>query len=155
MALRLTRAGDYGIRAMIHVGSLPDGGAARTEDVAQGAAIPPSFAAKVLRKLVQAGLLRSARGVSGGFALSRPAAEIDLLAIVEAIEGPIELTECAPDPERCTLSHDCPVSGVWLEVQRRMTGLLRETTLESLLSAPRKNRKVMYQIDSSGARTGR
>ena len=146
MALRLTKAGDYAVRAMIHVGSLPEGSVALKDDIALAEGIPPSFSAKILRQLVRGGLLRSARGVHGGFGLARGAGEINLLDIVEAIEGPIQLTECAPDPARCTLAHDCPASGVWLEVQRRMTGLLRETTLEALLSAPRRNRKVVFRI---------
>jgi Rrf2 family protein len=146
MGLRLTRAADYGIRAMMHLGSLPEGGVALKDEIAHAQNIPPSFMAKILRQLVKTGLLRSARGVNGGFGLQRSAAEINLLDIVEGIEGPIQLTDCAPDPDHCTLSHDCPVSGVWLEVQRQMTVMLRETTLEALLSAPRKNRRAVFNI---------
>lgn len=148
MGLRLTRAADYAVRAMLHVGSLPDGAVALKDDIALAEHIPPSFMAKILRQLVKSGILRSTRGVNGGFGLARTAAEINLLDIVEGIEGPIHLTECAPDPDNCALSHDCPVSTVWLEVQRQMTALLRETTLEALLSAPRKNRRAVYNIGS-------
>lgn len=154
MGLRFTRAGDYGVRAMLHIGSLPDGAVALKDDVAQAQCIPPSFMAKILRRLVKAGVLRSARGVNGGFGLARPAAEISLLDIVEGIEGPIQLTDCAPDPENCTLSHDCPVSTVWLAVQLQMSALLRETTLEALLSAPRKKGRALYTIESTGRAAG-
>jgi Rrf2 family protein len=131
---------------MLHVGSLPDGGVALKDEIASTQHIPPSFMAKILGRLVRSGLLRSTRGVNGGFSLSRVAAEISLLQIVEAIEGSIQLTDCAPDPEHCSLSHDCPASSVWLEVQRRMTALLQETTLDALLSAPRRNRRAVYKI---------
>ena len=146
MGLRLTRAADYAVRAMLHLGSLPEGGVALKDEIAHAQNIPPSFMAKILRQLVKTGLLRSARGVNGGFGLQRTAAEINLLDIIEGIEGPIQLTDCAPDPDHCTLSHDCPVSTVWLEVQRQMTALLRETTLVALLSAPRKNKRAFYNI---------
>ena len=146
MGLRLTRAAEYGVRAMMHVGSIPDGTAALKDEFAQAQDIPPSFTAKFLRRLVEAGLLKSARGVHGGFGLAKAPVEISLLDIVEAIEGPIQLTLCSPDPDNCTVSHDCPVSGVWFEVQRQMTDLLGTTTLEALLSAPRRNRRVVYQI---------
>jgi Rrf2 family iron-sulfur cluster assembly transcriptional regulator len=146
MGLRLTRAADYAVRAMLHLGSLPEGGVALKDEIAHAQNIPPSFMAKILRQLVKTGLLRSARGVNGGFGLQRTAAEINLLDIIEGIEGPIQLTDCAPDPDHCTLSHDCPVSSVWLEVQRQMTELLRETTLEALLSAPRRNKRAVYNI---------
>ena len=150
MGLRLTRAAEYGIRAMMHIGSLPEGTVGLKDEVAEAQGIPPSFTAKILRQLVKAGLLKSARGVHGGFALAKPPAEISLLHVIEAIEGPIQLTLCSPDPENCTLSHDCPVSSVWFEVQRQMTTLLEKTTLEALVSAPRKNRRVVYQIGGKG-----
>jgi Rrf2 family protein len=146
MGLRFTRATDYGVRAMLHIGSLPEGGVALKDEIAEAQAIPASFMAKILRRLVKAGLLSSARGVNGGFGLARAAAEISLLDIVQGVEGPIHLTDCAPDPDHCTLAHECPVSTVWLEVQRQMTILLGETTLDALLSAPRKNRQVVYTI---------
>ena len=146
MGLRLTRAADYAVRAMMHIGSLPENGVALKDDIAQAQHIPPSFSAKILRQLVKTGLLRSARGVNGGFGLARDAAKINLLEIVEGIEGPLHLNDCVPDPDHCTLSHDCPVSTVWLEVQNQMTALLRETTLETLLAAPRKNKRVVYTI---------
>jgi Rrf2 family protein len=151
MGLKLTRAADYAIRAMLHIGSLPEGSVALKDDIAHTQSIPPSFTAKILRRLVKAGVLHSARGVNGGFGLARTAIDISVLDIVEAIEGPIQLTDCAPDPEHCKLSHDCPVSGVWFEVQLRMTALLRETTLEALLSTPRKNRRVLYDVTRTHA----
>ena len=131
---------------MIHIGSLPEDRVALKDDIADAQHIPPSFMAKILRQLVKTGLLHSARGVNGGFGLAREAAKINLLEIVEGIEGPIRLNDCAPDPDHCTLSHDCPVSTVWLAVQDQMTALLRETTLEALLAAPRKNKQVVYTI---------
>jgi Rrf2 family protein len=134
---------------MMHVGSLPDGGVALKDDIAQAQQIPPSFMAKILRQLVNTGLLRSTRGVNGGFGLARGASEITLLDIVEGIEGTIHLTDCSPDPDHCTLAHDCPVSTVWLEVQKQMTALLRDTTLEALLSTPRKNRRAIYSIGTN------
>ena len=83
MALRITKADDYAIRAMIHLACLPDGRVALRQQIAEAQNIPASFMAKILRRLVRASLLNSARGVNGGFALARPAAEISLLDIVE------------------------------------------------------------------------
>ncbi len=140
MGLRFTRAADYGVRAMLHVGSLPEGRIALRDEIAQAQRVPTTFMAKILRKLVNADVLRSSRGVHGGFGLARTPSVISLLDIVEGIEGPLNLTDCARDSGRCAFSHDCPVSTVWFEVQRGMGALLRETTLEALLSAPRKNR---------------
>jgi len=153
MTLRLTCATDYAIRAMLHIGSLPEGGAALRDDIARAQDIPPSFLAKVLRRLVKAGLLRSTRGVTGGFGLRRTAAEISLLDIVEGIEGRIQSADGTQPRDRRSRSRHRPPNGVWLEVQRHMTMLLGNTTLESLLSARRVNRQAVYKLRVVEGRT--
>jgi Rrf2 family protein len=142
MGLKFTRASDYGVRAMLHIGSLPNAGIALKDDIAEAQHIPPCFMAKILRQLVKCGLLDSTRGVHGGFGLAKAASEINLLNIVEGIEGPIHLTDCTLDPGKCSLAHRCSASDVWLELQDHMNAILRETTLERLLSSQRKNERT-------------
>ena len=142
MALRLTSATDYAIRAMIHLACLPDGAQALRDDIARVQGIPSSFMAKILRNLVRARLLRSARGVNGGFALARSATEICLLDIVEAIEGPLCLTNCVSEPPGCELTAECPAASVWTEVQDAMREILKGRSLEDLVSTPRRNGRV-------------
>ena len=142
MGLRLTSAADYAIRAMIHLACLPDGGVALRSEIAEAQYIPTSFMAKILRSLVRARLLRSSRGVNGGFSLARPAADVNMLEIVEAIEGPLALTDCVPSPSGCGWAADCPASAVWLKVQDAMKDTLKATTLEDLVSTPRRNGRV-------------
>lgn len=142
MGLRFTSAADYAIRAMIHLGCLPDGGVSLRSEIAEAQNIPTSFMAKILRSLVRARLLRSSRGVNGGFSLARPAAEINMLEIVEAIEGRLSLMDCVPDPAGCAWVMDCPASSVWMKVQENMKQTLRSTTLEDLVSTPRRNGRV-------------
>jgi Rrf2 family protein len=144
MGLRITNACDYAIRAMLHLASLPEGGVALSDDVARAQDIPASFAAKILRRLARAELLRSSRGVRGGFTLARPASDISLLDIVEAIEGPLSITHCVPDADACHLSDNCPANGVWVQVQGAIAELLKAATLEEMVSAPRKNGRAVY-----------
>jgi len=152
MTLRLTRAADYAILAMLHLGSLPDGGAALADDIARAHDIPASFLAKILRQLVKAGLLRSTRGAHGGFSLERTTAGISLLEIVEAIEGCIQSTDGAQRVDGRSRSRNRPTSGVWPEVQRQVTVLLGNTTLESLLSTKRLNNRAVYKFRSVDVR---
>jgi Rrf2 family protein len=152
MGLRLTSAADYAIRAMIHLACLADGGVALRSEIAEAQYIPTSFMAKILRSLVRARLLRSSRGVNGGFSLARPAAEINMLEIVEAIEGPLALTDCVPTPSGCGWSTDCPASAVWLKVQDAMKDTLKGTTLEDLVSTPRRNGRVSGAKGAGGPR---
>ena len=143
MSLKLVKADDYAIRAMIHLACMPEGSMAMRSEIASAQRIPASFMAKILRHLVKAQLLTSARGVNGGFALARPAAEITMLQIVEAIEGPLHIAACVPDQRGCEWARDCPASLVWGRVQDAVTEILQETTLESLVSMPRRDGRVV------------
>ena len=142
MGLKLTSAADYAVRAMIHLACLPEGGVALRSEIANAQTIPTSFMAKILRSLVRARLLRSSRGVNGGFTLASAPSEINMLEIVEAIEGPLSLTDCTPLPSGCVWAMDCPASSVWVRVQDSMKDTLRETNLEDLVSTPRRNGRV-------------
>jgi len=146
MALRLTNAADYAVRSMLYIASLPEGRVVLRSEVAETQKIPSSFMAKILRGLVRAGLLRSSRGVHGGFALARPASEINLLDVVEAIEGPVALTQCIPDPDACEHSANCPANAVWVRVQEKIGEVLQAATLEELVSVPRRNGRVEFRV---------
>ena len=144
MALRLTNAGDYAIRSMIFIASLPEDAVVLRSEICETQNIPSSFMAKILRSLVRAQLLRSTRGVNGGFSLAKDASEITLLDILEAIEGPLALTDCVPNPEDCQHSGNCPANAVWARVQNSIREILRGSTLEDLVSAPRRNKRVVF-----------
>ena len=142
MGLRVTTAADYAIRAMIHIARLPEGGNALRREIASAQAIPATFMAKILRSLVRVRLLRSSRGVKGGFSLARPASDINMLQIIEAVEGPMALLDCLPDPRGCSWSAECPAAAVWLKVQESVKDTLRGMSLEELVSTPRRNGRV-------------
>ena len=142
MGLKLTSAADYAIRAMIHLACVPDGRFILRSEIADAQNIPTSFMAKILRSLVRARLLRSSRGVNGGFALARPPGEVNMLEVVEAIEGPLALTDCTPNPDGCAWFMDCPASLVWYQLQENMRDTLKGVTLENLVSTPRRHGRV-------------
>lgn len=142
MGLSITRAADYALRAMVYISCLPEDAVVLGGKVAETQRIPPSFTAKILRRLVRAGLLRSVRGAHGGFSLNRPATRITLLDVVEAIEGPICLTPCAVDGKHCELWEECPGSLVWPPIQESLNKMLRSLSLEDLANAPRRNGRL-------------
>ena len=87
--------------------------------------------------MVHAGVLLSARGVGGGFALARPAAEIHVAQIVTALEGPIAITEClGEDPETCGLEATCRVRGNWDRINHAVREALEGVTLADM-AAPK------------------
>ena len=112
MALKLVRADDYAVRAMIHLACLPEGSTALRNEIAEAQKSPGSFMAKILRRLVRARLLHSSRGVKGGFCLAKPASEISMLDILEAIEGPLSMARCVPDARGFEWSSECPAAAV-------------------------------------------
>jgi Rrf2 family protein len=132
--LKITKATDYAMQAMIHMACLPPDGVALRTELAAARNIPASFMAKVLRRLVRAGLLRSTRGVHGGFALARPAPDISMLDVVEAIDGPVELVDCLPDGAGCAYSRSCPAMPVWNDARDALRTTLDATSLEDLVS---------------------
>jgi Rrf2 family protein len=146
MPLRLTRAADYAVQAMVHLACLPEDAVVLRSDIARIRKIPSSFMAKILRNLVEAGLLRSTRGARGGFALARPAAEITLLEIMEAIEGKFALVDCTTTSCTCEWADECPAQPVWLAVQSKIAELLRSSTLEDLVSAPHRRRATVVPL---------
>ena len=146
MSLKVTRATDYAVRAMIHLACLPEGNLALRDDIAQAQGVPSSFMAKILRNLVREDLLHSSRGVNGGFSLSREPSTISLLQVVEAIEGPLSLTSCCGGGRGCQYTSDCPAAPIWATVQESIRTILGDTSLEKLVSTPRRNGRVAQPL---------
>jgi Rrf2 family protein len=132
--MQLTRSADYAVRAMLDVIAQTDSeeGRARTHEIAQRQNIPPALLAKLVPLLVRAGLLDSQRGARGGLLLARPAPEISLLEIIEAIEGPIALNRCTATPVQCNEMEQCSIHPVWQQAQDYLVELLKATSLEDL-----------------------
>src|SRR3546814_15978753 len=84
-------------------------------------------------RLAGVGLLESARGTGGGFALARPAASISLADIIEAVEGPIAMTACIEETRHeCALEENCRVRPHWSAVNGAIRGSLAGVTLDSI-----------------------
>jgi Rrf2 family protein len=132
--MQLTRSADYAVRAMLDIADQTgsDEGRARTHLVAQRQDIPPALLAKLVPLLVRAGLLDSQRGARGGLFLARPASEIKMLEIVEAVEGPIAINRCTATPAQCDKVAQCSIHPVWQKAQNYLVELLRATTLADL-----------------------
>jgi len=135
VGLQLTRGGEYAIRGMIYLAGRPAGEVSSLRDIGREQDIPESFLAKILQSLVHSGLAVSRRGAHGGFALARPAVEITLRDVIEAVDGPIALNQCVLWPEDCARSGDCELHKTWLRAQDQLMGVLGTVTLQSLVPA--------------------
>jgi Rrf2 family protein len=100
--------------------------------LARAIAAPESFVSKVLQQLVQAGLITSYRGARGGFQLARPAEQVSLLEVVEAIEGPTQINLCMPEGPNCDRKTWCGAHPVWAEAQAALTAVLGGASIAQL-----------------------
>ena len=130
--LHLTRKGDYAIRGMVYLAMKPMDRMSLISEMASAIDVSQTLLAKTFQNLSKVGLVKSYRGVGGGFMLGRPAEEISLLSIVEAVEGPIVLNRCLLRPGTCGRDAECTVHPVWREVQEKMRETLGNVTLKHL-----------------------
>jgi Rrf2 family protein len=132
--MQITRQADYAVRAVLYLAQLGPEQRAATSQIAQEQQIPPSFLAKIVSQLSVAGLLQTSRGARGGVSLARTPDEISLLEVVEAIDGPILLNECAGSNGVCTFGDSCPMKPVWCDAQAELVERLRITTFDRFLA---------------------
>jgi len=130
----LTRTSQHAIRAMVAISRLDGEGYVTAKTVSGMVDVPPSFLAKVLQRLTVAGLLHSLRGPTGGVALARPATEIRLGEIVEAIDGRNPFDACPFGWPGCSKDDPCPLHPTWNQVLQPASELLRTATLAETAS---------------------
>ncbi len=133
--MEISRRTDYGVRVILDLAILPENERASTQDIADRQNIPSPFLAKIISQLSLAGLVTTYRGAGGGVTLARPPAEISLLHVIEALEGPIRLNRCVIQPDACPENDRCPVHGIWIEAQQKLTSLLEVTTFDELVAS--------------------
>jgi Rrf2 family protein len=132
--MQITRQADYAVRAVFYLAQLGPGSRASTAQIAREQKIPLTFLAKIVSQLSASGVVRATRGAHGGVALARAAEEISLLEIVEAIDGPVMLSECTLNPDTCLMSDECIVRMVWCETRAQLVQRLGSTHFGQLLS---------------------
>ncbi|NLN69812.1 MAG: Rrf2 family transcriptional regulator [Chloroflexi bacterium] len=132
--MQVTRQADYALRAMLYLARLGPNQRAATSKIAESQEIPLSFLAKIISQLSIARLVNTSRGAKGGVTLSRAPEEISLLDVVEAIDGPITLSECSGDPSICAFGNTCPIHEIWCDAQAEIVHKLSQATFDILLA---------------------
>ena len=131
--MRLTHLADYAVVLMTAAARRDPGARLSATELAGETGVPLPTAQKLMGQLATAGLLSSARGAGGGFALARPVTDISLADIVEAVEGPIALTMCADGVNHeCLLDAHCRVKPHMGIVGAKVRGALDAVTLQEL-----------------------
>src|SRR5579872_2573323 len=131
--VRLGKLTDYGLVLMTCI-ARGDADLLRTaRDLAAESRLPVSTVSKLLKQLLQSGLLVSHRGIKGGYVLAKPAQSISLVEIISAIEGRMALTECSTEVTGlCDLESNCPIKSNQQIINRAVRGVLEKITLSDL-----------------------
>lgn len=130
--MQITKAGEYGTLGLLALARRPLGEVVMLDAIAQEEEIPVSFLGKIFQNLAKAGLVRSARGSGGGFALLKAPEEITVLSVIEAIEGKIAFQRCLEDKPDCTHMGGCALCGLFSEAQDRVKEVFAKTTIAGL-----------------------
>ena len=148
--LRVTKLTDYATLVLATLAEAP----ARVHsaaDLAERARLELPTVSKVLKPLAHAGLVAGFRGAAGGYKLARPAEQIALIEIVEAIEGKLGLTECSGEHSNCEYEPHCGTRGHWHKVNEVIAGALRGVSLAQMLSPEGRKaaRRIPLQLEAA------
>lgn len=131
--MRLTAKSEYGLLAMIELACRYETGTASAREVAEKRAIPARFLEQLFVALRRADLVTASRGAKGGFRLGRPPADITVLEIVEALEGPLTASVCeAERGVECGQVGSCAAAPVWAKATRALREVFASTSLGEL-----------------------
>jgi Rrf2 family protein len=130
--LKLTKKADYGLMAMRHLAEHAHEGARSAKDVADAYGIPQEALAKILQRLVKAGLLRSQHGTNGGYTLARDAGMITAFEVIRAIDGPLFITSCVTVRGECDQVDRCNIREPLRRVNHSIEEVLRRITISDM-----------------------
>ena len=129
--LRITKLTDYAIVVLTHMAR---GGAASwtSREAAVTTGLPQPSVSKILKSLARAGLVKSERGAQGGYRLATRPTHVNIADIIDAVEGPISLTECSSTSDGCSYSGACGLESAWLRINTAVRTALANISLADI-----------------------
>ena len=132
-----SRSAGYAMQALIYLSEQPPGQLTGARQIAAAAEIPIPFLWKILRNLSQRRLLRSFKGVRGGYELARPPGKITIAQVLNATQGSDLLDACILLHRACDERNPCPLHRFWKDSKRQLERFVQRTTLADVArSAP-------------------
>jgi Rrf2 family protein len=130
--LKLTKKADYGLMAMKHLAEHGHDRACSAKDVAESYGIPQEALAKILQRLVKAGLLISQHGTNGGYILARDAEKISAFEVIRAIDGPLFITSCITVRGECDQTDRCTIREPLRRVNESIEQVLKGISISEM-----------------------
>ena len=132
----ITREADYAVRCVLFL-SQECGRTVSANEISESMTVPRSFLAKILQRLSKNNIVRSTQGIAGGFKLVNKPGKINILEVIEAIQGPAAVNVCAVAEHNCDMSNTCPVHPVWVELREDIERKLKRETFAKLAARKR------------------
>ena len=130
----ITRATEYSIRAVLHLAARYPAEVVSKQEICDAEGVTPAFLTKILQPLIRSGLVRSKRGVAGGFALARNPAKLTQLDVMQVVEEPLTLNQCLLEGHQCERECTCPVHRMWAEAREKIEGVFSGKSLSQLVA---------------------
>jgi Rrf2 family protein len=131
--MRITAKADYAVRAAVELAALQDEQrAVKGERLARAQGIPQNFLENILTELRRAGIVRTRRGVAGGYQLARPAAEITMADVLRAVEGPLAAVQGLRPDELAYRGAAARLPEVWVALRASLRDVLEHVTLADI-----------------------
>tara|TARA_R110002049_G_scaffold78774_5_gene200524 strand:+ start:2023 stop:2502 length:480 start_codon:yes stop_codon:yes gene_type:complete len=143
--LRISKLTDYGTVVLAHLAAA-DARVVSATDVAEATGIALPTVSKLLKSLARADLVQSTRGAGGGYQLSRAACQITAADVIDALEGPVSITECSSLDSHCEHEGVCNVGGAWQRINVAIRQALDEVSLQDLLHSDTGHRAPRFSF---------
>ena len=130
--MRLSKKADYALMAVRHLALRSGPSSASAREIAEQYDIPIELMAKVLQRLVRAGLLISTQGTRGGYTLSRPSEAISVADVIQAIDGPFTVTACSSEKNDCEQYSKCSIRDPLWQIRERIAATLGTVTIAEM-----------------------
>jgi Rrf2 family iron-sulfur cluster assembly transcriptional regulator len=137
-----SKSAEYGIRAMTFLAALPPGRLAGAREISEAEQIPMPFLWKILQTLAKRRLIRSFKGLRGGYELALPPDRLTLNMILEAIDNTDRLGRCVLGLSNCSDENACPLHATWKELRENMNDMLQRKTLADLARVSRRHAEL-------------
>ena len=135
----ITRATEYSITAVLYLAGKHPSPVVSKREICDAENITPAFLTKILQPLIRSGLVRSKRGVAGGFSLARDPESITLWDVMQAVDEPLSLNVCLIGDDECENTRYCPVHDMWDEVREKMEEIFTRRSVADLAQERQQN----------------
>ncbi len=151
--MELTTKGRYAVMAMADLAGHADDGATSLSVVAERQSLPLAYLEQLFVPLRRAGLVESARGRTGGYRLAKPASEISVADVMDAVEEDTRFTRCSHNDPRCSAATPCVMHGLWSALSEATGQFLTSISLADVIAGGRYSAGATRNVSAASART--